>query len=263
MKVLVLGGTGFLGTKVSEKFVKKGCEVIACGKKQFIENDFPQTVDILVNCNGNSKKHKSLKFPDLDFSANVKTVFKSLTKIKCKRYIYISSSEVYGQMASNGFCPNEINTIANNSYSIYRSVYGANKYAAENLVASLADDFIILRTCGLIGKNLKKNIVFDLMNNKPIRENPHSRFQWISTDHVSEIILILSSQLAAPQRKVLNIGGKGCVSVEEMARVLNKEIIFKKDIDKPKHFEIDTIKAQSLYKIKTSKEYLSEFLHTK
>lgn len=262
MRVLVLGGTGFLGQRVSEKFLKEGCEVIVCGEKQFVENDFPKIVDILVNCNGNSKKHKSVKFPDLDFSANVKTVFKSLTKIKCKRYILISSSEVYGQMASNGFCPNEIDTIANNSYNIYRSIYGANKYAAENLVTSLANDFIILRTCGLIGKNLKKNIVFDLMNNKPIRENPQSRFQWISTDHVSEIIFNLSSQLLIAQRKTLNIGGKGSVSVKEMARLMNKDVFFLDDIDNPKHFEIDTIKAQSLYKIKTSKEYLNEFLHS-
>jgi len=263
VKVLVLGGTGFLGKRVSEQFAKEGYDVIVCGEHKFVENDFPQTVDILVNCNGNSKKHKSVKFPDLDFSANVQTVFKSLTKIKCKLYVYISSSEVYGQMASNGSCPEEVNTILNHSYNIHRSIYGANKFAAENLVASLANDFIILRTCGLIGKNLKKNIVFDILNKKLIRENPKSRFQWISTDHVSEIILLLCSQFSIPQKKVLNIGGIGFISVEEMASLLKRNINFKKDIDKPKHFEININKVKSFFKLKTSKEYLNELLHTK
>jgi hypothetical protein len=114
----------------------------------------------------------------------------------------------------------------------------------------------------LIGKNLRKNIVFDLKNQKRLHEHSDSRFQWMTTDHLSQIIFELSTSLSKIKREVFNVGGVGSISVKEMAGLLSRDISQHSNNGDRKHFEIDTSKAGSLFKLKTSKDYLHEILHT-
>jgi nucleoside-diphosphate-sugar epimerase len=56
--------------------------------------------------------------------------------------------------------------------------YGANRWAFEDWVKGHFPKVRIIRLPALFGPGLKKNALFDLLNNKPIEVSPWSTFQW-------------------------------------------------------------------------------------
>ena len=109
---------------------------------------------------------------------NIKNIFKS---IKANKVILISTIDVY----------NNINNKSNEKtiINITNHTYGKNRYLFEEFVKSHFTDVLIIRLPALFGKGLKKNIIYDLINNNNVNKiYINSKFQWYNLEWIKEDI---------------------------------------------------------------------------
>lgn len=118
-----------------------------------------------------SKKWYANKFPEID-NENIDNIKKVLKTIKSNKIILISTIDVYEN--TNKELNEDYNFNPENNH-----VYGRNRYNFELFIKKNFDNYLIIRLPALFGKGLKKNIIFDLLNNNQIEKIPYnSYFQW-------------------------------------------------------------------------------------
>jgi nucleoside-diphosphate-sugar epimerase len=98
------------------------------------------------------------------------------------------------------------------------SPYGRHRYELEQ---ELSDHFdtTIIRLPGLFGVGLKKNIIFDMLNNNQVdRIDPRSVFQYYNLERLSQDIqIVLNSRLS-----VVNFATEPIVTSELLAEVFGR-----------------------------------------
>ncbi len=150
---------------------------------------------------------------------NIQSLIKHLKTIKTDKFILISTVDVY---------PNPINVNENSVINIEEChPYGKHRLELEQFISNEFDSTII-RLPALFGTGLKKNIIYDFINNNNIEQiNPKGVFQFYCLDHLSsDIEIALNNEL-----KLLNISTEP-TSVQEIAQTcLGHE--FKNDMDSP------------------------------
>lgn len=103
MKILILGGTGFIGKSVSQSFTNQECVTVGSGyhnfEKETNQDLFYKDFDVIINSCGwfggipfNRKHGKEIYFKNSLINSNIG---KLIQKIKPKRYIKIVSGCVY------------------------------------------------------------------------------------------------------------------------------------------------------------------------
>lgn len=65
-----------------------------------------------------------------------------------------------------------------------KSVYAKHRRWFEDWIKARYNHVRILRLPALVGKNLKKNVLFDLLNNAIVEVNPESEYQWYFLDRL-------------------------------------------------------------------------------
>ena len=96
---------------------------------------------------------------------NIAGIIQELQQTQIKRIILIST----------------VDTIARPD-----TAYGRNRLALENAVKELGIEYHILRLSTLVGKTIKKNVLFDLKNNQFVHKiNAKSVIQWCLLDQLS------------------------------------------------------------------------------
>jgi len=232
--IFVIGGNGFVGSAFIRYFKKNNIAHKSINKKNY-KKYIGKECKILINANGNSKKYLAESNDLLDFKLSTISVKKTLVDFKFKSYIYLSSAEVY---SNSQFKKNTKENRFIDSSSI--SKYALHKYLSELLVSSLkGKNWWIFRLSGMVGKNLKKNPIYDIANNKNIRISPKSQLQYLYTDDVVKIIMKISNKKNS--RQIFNIAGKGLIKLEKVFQISKKEItkstnlkIIKQNIDTEK-----------------------------
>ncbi|MBI3589613.1 MAG: NAD-dependent epimerase/dehydratase family protein [Candidatus Liptonbacteria bacterium] len=251
----ILGGRGMLGSDLV-KFLGEHHQTTAIDKDNYSEFQ-GQEFDVLVNANGNSRRFWANQNILEDFEASTTSVYKSLFDFKFGKYIYISSSDVYPNHSHLDHTREDIFIDPK-----ILSPYGLHKYLSEIIVSNHTQDFLILRCSMMLGQNLKKGPVHDILQNQPLFVTEDSRLQMITTKGVAEVIEEL---LRRPVKKeVFNVGGRGTVDFQSISQYFGKNISFAKEA-KCQIYEMPTLKLASLippYPLKTSDEYLREFLST-
>ena len=89
-------------------------------------------------------------------------------------------------------------------------------------VRHYAKHWLILRLAGMIGLGLRKNPVFDILHNQPLRIHPDSQFQYMNTDDVARLGWELFESGAASE--IFNICGDGVIAMREIARLAGREL---------------------------------------
>lgn len=145
--------------------------------------------DELFFCGIPAVKWYANKNPEEDTTIidSIKSILKTM---KIKKIILISTIDVYEYTDSENnedydcdFCNNH--------------TYGSNRYLFEIFIKNTFDDFHIIRLPGLFGKGLKKNIIYDLINNNNIESiSKDSIFQWYDLNWLkNDIDIILKNNI--------------------------------------------------------------------
>lgn len=231
MKILLLGHTGFVGQAIYRYLRKKNYTIEGLNRSSLY---YPNRIcDIVINCAGNSKKY----LVDKDYNAArwiEEGILENLQSIVTKRIIHISSIDA--EEHSN---------------------YGSLKRFVEQAVRNIYSDFCILRLGGLVGERLSKNVVYDLLNDIPLRLTLDSVFNFIHTSTVAEIVEHLIKNWKS--QEIINVAANRSISVGEISKMM-KKIPSVRETAITEDYQIDTHKLQMFFETKDSKYYLTQYL---
>lgn len=211
-----------------------------------------QSFDVVINANGNSSKVWANENVFEDFMASTTSTYQILFDFPAKTCIHISSSDVYENHARDKTTSEE--TIINPENL---SPYGFHKFLSECIIRNSRKNYIILRCPMILGTNLKKGPIYDILHNSRIFVSLDSRFQMITTRELAQVINFLIARDI--KKEIFNVGGRGKFSLKEIGSYLNRQVIFPKD-GETHIYETDVSKLHKIYRLKTSGEYLQDFL---
>ena len=231
----IIGSDGFLGNYLHNNIKN------SIGINRYNYNDYKDIkFHTLINANGNSKMYWANNNIIEDFDKSTTSVYKSINNFKFEKYIYISSEAVYNNI--NMKEKDIINTSA-------LTPYGFHKYLSEQLIKKYCNNYLILRCSALLGYNLKKGIIYDIINNIPLYLNEDSKIQFINIREILNIINI-------PKLKnlIINVGGKGSVLIKD---IYNGEYNL---LTTYGHREMNVSYLNSIIKLNTSAYYVKGYL---
>ncbi len=256
--IFLFGYKGFVGTGISSFLAEQRIPFVGIDRENY--NDYKgKPCDLFINAAGNSAKRLAAQNPQLDFQKNVLDTFATLQDFPCKKYVYLSTIDVYANVTDkkkseesmSGFLVTSENKSA-------LSNYGFHKLIAEQLVKQYANSFLILRLGGMVGPNLKKNAVFDLLHNQ-LFVNPLSEYQYLHTFDVAKIILEISNPKELTN-ETINLCGDGTVSPAEIANHLNVSIQENWKTNKQEKYEINIDKLKSFIDVPKTKKTVFDFV---
>jgi hypothetical protein len=167
---LLIGNTGLIGTTLKDSMTFDH-EFNSSNINELLNLDINEPCDLYLACLP-ATKWKVNQQPQQDLD-NILNILNIISKKQYNRVILYSTIDVYTN------CP----LYADESYPLTVTTpdYGSNRLLFEKLVHSLIsyDKLLILRLPALFGKHIKKNILYDLLNDNDIRNiNYDSSYQW-------------------------------------------------------------------------------------
>lgn len=177
MKNALIGYTGLVGQNILN--CKKGQHFDLYNSKN-IQNIERQNYDLTIIAAPSAIKWKANKNPLKDLES-ILSLLKKLYSFDSKKVILFSTVDVYGSEIGN-----RLDETAH--LDLERHPYGKNRLILENYCK---DNFntTIVRLPGLFGKFLKKNIIYDLLNDKMIENISLDTFyQWLDLSEISNVI---------------------------------------------------------------------------
>lgn len=242
MSIAILGSNGFIGSNLLELIPNS----IGITKENYYTLRGSH-YDTFINAAGNSDKRLPETDPILDFNLSVRDVLHSITDFSFDNYIYLSSCEVYGSLSEDTNEEREINPA-------YISKYGLSKYLAECIVKRYCQKYLILRLNGVVGQNMKKGVIYDILNGDKLWVSKDSRFQFINTKQIAKFISSITKW-----NKTYNLTGNFPVSIKDVIETLGREI------ESPKKptiiHNIDNKKANKVLKLWSSMESIERIMH--
>jgi len=223
MKILVTGGSGFIGRHLTESLSKEHNVSILdiCPPKNnvnFIEaniinfneiknilNDFDIVIHLAALVGVESSENDPIK--TLEFNINgTKNVLEACRNSNIKKIIFSSSSEIYGQPLSV--------PIKESDPLIPITTYGISKLAAEEYVKSYSKmygiNYTILRFFNAYGPNQSSNFVISRFTNLALENRPitiHADGSQIRAFcHIEDIVRGIKLVLEKCNNEIFNIG---------------------------------------------------------
>jgi dTDP-4-dehydrorhamnose reductase len=132
-----------------------------------------------VYCSGlYAEKWKANKYPQEDIE-NIKRLQTILSSINCKRFVLISTVDVFNQ--------NNVQTELSTDYASHP--YGKHRLVFEDWISETFKNVYIFRLPALFGNGLKKNGLYDLMhNNQTEKLRSDWKFQWYNLQWLKDDI---------------------------------------------------------------------------
>jgi nucleoside-diphosphate-sugar epimerase len=115
----------------------------------------------VVCCAAPAQKWMANRDPLAD-RENIQRLIEDLDRLDCDRFIHISTVDVF----KSPFGVDEATTVDEQGLH----AYGLNRRLLEQFVASRFRQHLIVRLPGLVGPGLRKNIVFDLLNDNAVEK---------------------------------------------------------------------------------------------
>lgn len=247
MKVLVLGGAGYIGSVLCDYLEEKGDEVIVfdnflyekslknLSHREYIVGDIRNINDLLpaieqadaiVNLAAISNDPASDLAPELTWNVNYKAneLIAELCQASGKRVVYASSCSVYGFSENSEF--NEDSPMGP------VTLYARTKMLSEKPYSDPKVDAIMLRFATVYGHSPKPR--FDLVVNtmtgnayfyNKIQVNGGN--QWRPVVHVKDVAqaIHLSLHVKNPKHRIFNVGSnEQNYRIADLAQVIKKEL---------------------------------------
>jgi dTDP-glucose 4,6-dehydratase len=297
MRIVVTGGCGFIGSSFVNLINKvPNTEIVVIDKLTYAANPFLISKDIpiikkdicditiddigyadyIVNFAAESHVDNSISNGLPFVKTNVEGTFNMLEVARkipnLKKFVQISTDEVYGDMESRGLGEADENTSLQPS-----SYYSATKAAADHLVESAGRTYglpyLITRTCNNYGVNqhhekFLPTIAKSIKEDKPIPlygDGKQMR-EWIWVEDNAQLIY----DLMISQNGIWNIGSGDTWTnrsiVQQIGVILNKKVKLEHVEDRLGHdrrYSVDFTKLQLLKKshnitTKTLEKFLTE-----
>ncbi len=250
LRIGILGGNGMLGSDLI-KFFADQYPIISINRDNYASHQ-NEEFDVLINANGNSKRFWANQNVLEDFNLSTLSTYKSVFDFKFKKYIYISSINVYKDPS------NQESTSEDGEINLSGlQPYGFHKYLSELIVQRSTPNYLILRCPIILGNSMKRGTFYDILNDQPLLVSLDSKLQLITTQAIGEIISLLLIQDL--RGVIFNIGGLGTFSVSDTKHYFGKSPSISKEAKK-QIYEMNVSKINSLYPLKNSTDYLSDFL---
>tara|TARA_Y100000590_G_scaffold469087_1_gene654818 strand:- start:978 stop:1817 length:840 start_codon:yes stop_codon:yes gene_type:complete len=263
-KIIILGGSGFVGKSLKEFIKKKKIRIISYSRsenKNIIKIKKLPKVDLIFYCINNKNINKSLNY----FNHFTKLVKDHKKKIKI---LFLSSGAVYGpRKLKVKFKEKEkINYTKIQNFTGYKLNYAKEKIILENAFKKLAKKgykVSIGRGFTFYGKNILKynyaisNIINQIKKKKNIIINNQNTFR--SYMHESDMCrwIIKIADSSSTKCPIYNIGSDKIMNLKKVASYLasknNVNVIIKKDKRKLIDFYVpSTSLAKRNLKLKTT-----------
>lgn len=177
----LIGYTGFVGSNLNtgERFSH------LYNSKNIAAID-GETFNSLVCAGTPAIKWWANKNPEED-EQRIELLKQHLAQIECDKFVLISTVDVYPD-------PENQHDERTEPARQEGNAYGSNRLSLEQWVLKQFVESLVIRLPALFGKNLKKNIIYDLLNDNQIDKiNPSGVFQWYDLSMLLEHIEKLTS----------------------------------------------------------------------
>ncbi len=206
--------------------------------------------EIIIHCAFNSENNP--KNSDQYYNDNV-LLTEELTKIPHKKFIFISSVDVYPKNTQK-HSEDEILDIYN-----IDGLYGKTKLMSEQIVKKNCTNFLILRCTAFLGKDSRKNSLLKIIQDeKPILTlSEKSIFNYILHSDVSAFIkLSIRNDLAG----IYNLASSKNITLKQVADLVKKKVTFGDYVYNVGN--IDNSKTTAIFQAfkKSSLEVITEFV---
>lgn len=252
MKIAILGGKGMLGSDLV-KFLSQDFTVTPITRQNYARYK-GKSFDVLINANGNSRRYWALQNIYEDFEASTVSVYKSVLDFKYDKYIYISSVDVYPD-------PSSPKTTSERSLidATKQNAYGFHKYLSEQIVRKHANNWMILRPSAILGTNLKKGPIYDIMQGNTVYITRQSKIQFISTKAINDVIHVIIKENKSSE--IYNVGGLGVFNFKSVSEIFDIDLINSKEAKK-QIYNMDISRIKRLYsQLESSKEYVIQYMN--
>ncbi|MDD7793905.1 SDR family oxidoreductase [Clostridium sp. 'White wine YQ'] len=252
-KILVTGAEGFFASRFIE-YYKNEFNIVALNKKDLeitkeesIEQIKYINPDYVVHAAAISDTGLCERNPELSYKVNVEgsiNVAKGCEASKAK-LIYLSSDQVYNANIQSGPYSEECIVVPN-------TVYGKHKIEAENHIAKMVDDAVILRLTWLFSlpernKKVNSNIIWNIIKaavknqsiSLPANEYRGITYVYDLIRNISKIINIPGGIYNAGSENNLSTYEIGKSIIEQMGLSNRVEDILIKDTDRYKDSKRD------------------------
>ena len=251
--IFIIGGRGLVGSAIVRYFEKHNIEYQNI-QRENKEEFFGKSCDILIYANGNAFKYKAIEDPYFDFVASVESTAEYIHKIKFKKFIMISSVDVYEEHNSLDKTKESVKIDGKKLNN-----YGYHKLLAEQYVQHFCKDYLIFRLSGLCGFGLQKNPIYDFIHNdKKVMISKNSQLNFVNTDFIAETIFkILKKDI---KNEIFNIGSKNSLKLKDLKNILGFESEYTQDSENNiQNYKINTEKIGKYVKLSTSEESILEY----
>jgi nucleoside-diphosphate-sugar epimerase len=176
MSTLIIGHRGFVGSNLSRQFPQAN----GVGRQE-IGALAGQTFSDIYCAAPQAKKWWANQNPEQD-RFEVDTLIEACRRLTCSgSFILFSTVDVYDP-------PVAVDELCKPSEKSHP--YGRHRLLLEQAVLDFfGSKARVIRLPALVGHGLKKNIIYDLLNNNNVEQiNPNSAFQWFNLDKLTSII---------------------------------------------------------------------------
>jgi dTDP-glucose 4,6-dehydratase len=272
-KILVTGGCGFIGSEVTRQLSVSGARVtvldnLSSGKEEYIDGlanvelvkgdmsdesvlkSAVEDEDYIIHLAALPFIPDSYHYPEVFFDVNVNATIKLASvarRSKIKRFIYVSSSEVYG---SARYTPMD-----ENHPVIPQSTYSVSKLAAERVIYTIHKEHdlpaVIIRPFNSFGPNITQPYIIPEITSQILNGNSEVKLGNISSrrdfTYVSDTARGISLSLTAEGiiGETINIGSERSVTIKDLvkliAALLSKEVSITIDPSRIRPSDVETL----------------------
>lgn len=185
----LVGYTGFVGSTL-----KRSGEYTDFFNSSNFREMHGRSFDEVVCAGVSAVKWLANQQPEDDWK-NIKLLLDVLGTVNARRFVLISTIDVYPNPGSP--C-DETTTLSTEE----GQPYGRHRLLIEQFISARFHNALIARLPALFGPGLKKNALFDLMNDNQVEKiNPSSVFQWYPVERLANDLQIA----AAAGQKLVNL----------------------------------------------------------